>query len=74
MALDLEIVSPERLLLSRPVEQAGEFLEVKRTGEIQRVVEAFLMHHFQRFRGLRSLELLRALPGAADADEPGGRV
>jgi DNA repair protein RecO (recombination protein O) len=54
------------LLLSRPVEQAGEFLEVKRTGEIQRVVEAFLMHHFQRFRGLRSLELLRALPGVGE--------
>jgi len=61
------------LLLSRPVEQAGEFLEVKRTGEIQRVVEAFLMHHFQRFRGLRSLDLLRALPGTVDAEEPGGR-
>jgi len=59
------------LLLSRPVEQAGEFLEVKRTGEIQRVVEAFLMHHFQRFRGLRSLDLLRALPGTMSDEEPG---
>jgi len=60
------------LLLSRPVEQAGEFLEVKRTAEIQRVVEAFLMHHFQRFRGLRSLDLLRSLPGAADATDDDG--
>ena len=53
------------------MEQAGEFLEVKRTGEIQRVVEAFLMHHFQRFRGLRSLDLLRALPGTMSDEEPG---
>jgi len=53
------------LLLSRPVEQAGQFVEVKRAGEIQRVVETFLMHHFQRFRGLRSLELLRSMPGTA---------
>ncbi len=59
------------LLLTRPVEQAGEFLEVKRTGEIQRVVEAFLMHHFQRFKGLRSLELLRALPAPGSSDESG---
>jgi len=56
------------LLLSRPVEQAGEFVEVKRAAEIQRVVEAFLMQHFQRFRGLRSLELLRSLPGVAGED------
>ena len=60
------------LLLSRPVEQAGQFLEVRRTGEIQRVVEAFLMHHFQRFKGLRSLELLRALPSPSDDDDDGG--
>jgi DNA repair protein RecO (recombination protein O) len=49
------------LLLSRPVREAGEYLEVKRSGEILRVVEAFLRHHFQRFQGLRSLELLRSL-------------
>ena len=64
------------MLLSRPVEQAGELLEVKRTGEIQRVVEAFLMHHFQRFRGLRSLDLLRSLPSTTedggDDDDGGG--
>lgn len=50
------------LLLSRPVAQAGDYLEVQRTGEILRVVEAFLTHHFQRFQGLRSLEVLRELP------------
>ena len=49
------------LLLSRPVREAGEYLEVKRSGEILRVVESFLRHHFQRFQGLRSLELLRSL-------------
>jgi DNA repair protein RecO (recombination protein O) len=59
------------LLLGRPVEQAAEFVEVRRAGEIQRVVEAFLMHHFQRFHGLRSLELLRSLPGGGDAGPAG---
>jgi DNA repair protein RecO (recombination protein O) len=54
------------LLLSRPVGDAGEFLEVRRTGEILRVVDQFLRHHFQRFQGLRSLEVLRALPGATE--------
>ena len=49
------------LLLSRPVHEAGQYLEVQRSGEILRVVEAFLKHHFQRFQGLRSLELLRSL-------------
>jgi len=58
------------LLLSRPVERAGEFVELPRAGEVQRVVEAFLMQHFQRFRGLRSLELLRSLPGGASEEPP----
>ena len=49
------------LLLARPVHEAGQYLEIKRSGEILRVVEAFLKHHFQRFQGLRSLELLRSL-------------
>jgi len=49
------------LLLARPVHEAGQYLEVRRSGEILRVVEAFLKHHFQRFQGLRSLELLRSL-------------
>ena len=51
------------LLLARPVSEAGEYVEVKASGEIQRVVELFLRHHFQRFQGLRTLETLRALPG-----------
>ncbi len=57
------------LLLTRPVEQAGEYVEVKRAGEMLRVIESFLRQHFQRFQGLRSLELLRALqgPGSSEA-------
>jgi DNA repair protein RecO (recombination protein O) len=57
------------LLLSRPVREAGDYLELKRAGEILRVIETFLRHHFQRFQGLRSLELLRALqgPGSSEA-------
>ena len=57
------------LLLSRPVGEAGDYVEVKRAGEILRVIEAFLRHHFHRFQGLRSLELLRALqgPGSSEA-------
>ncbi len=57
------------LLLSRPVREAGDYLEVRRAGEILRVIDAFLRHHFQRFQGLRSLELLRALhgPGSSEA-------
>jgi DNA repair protein RecO (recombination protein O) len=54
------------LLLSRPVGEAGDYFEVKRAGEILRVVDAFLRHHFQRFQGLRSLEVLRHLSEAAD--------
>ena len=56
------------LLLTRPVVDAGRYLEIQRAGEILKTVEAFLRHHFQRFQGLRSLEVLRALqepgPGA----------
>lgn len=57
------------LLLSRPVGEAGDYLEVPRTGEILRVVDQFLRHHFQRFQGLRSLEVLRAIPEIA-AEKP----
>jgi len=52
------------LLLARPMTEAGQHLEARRTGEIQRVVEQFLRAHFQRFEGLRSLEVLRSLPTA----------
>jgi hypothetical protein len=34
-------------------------------GEIHKVVESFLRHHFQRFEGLRSLEILRSLDRTA---------
>jgi DNA repair protein RecO (recombination protein O) len=51
------------LLLSRPVNEAGDYVEIKKSGEILRVVEAFVQHHFHRFRGLRSLETLRSLHG-----------
>lgn len=54
------------LLLSRPVGEAGDYFEIKRSAEILRVVDAFLRHHFQRFQGLRSLEVLRHLNEAAD--------
>jgi DNA repair protein RecO (recombination protein O) len=58
------------LLLSRPVAEAGDYLEVPRTGEILRVVEAFLAAHFQRFQGLRSLEMLRSLPDPEPSGAP----
>lgn len=66
IALSADGLAGLALLLSRPVGEASDWLglaEVKRTGEILRVVEAFLRHHFQRFQGLRSLEMLRSLPG-----------
>ncbi|NOT33558.1 MAG: DNA repair protein RecO [Candidatus Eisenbacteria bacterium] len=49
------------LLLTRPVEEAGQFAEVQRAGELLKAVEAFYRHHFQRFQGLRSLEMLKSL-------------
>jgi DNA repair protein RecO (recombination protein O) len=57
------------LLLTRPVSEASQYLELKRAGEILKVVESFLRHHFQRFQGLRSLELLRSLapPDSSEA-------
>jgi DNA repair protein RecO (recombination protein O) len=75
VALSADALAGLSLLLTRPVGEAGEYFEVRRAGEILRVVEAFLRHHFQRFKGLRSLELLRTLPperGAAEKlREPG---
>jgi DNA repair protein RecO (recombination protein O) len=58
------------LLLSRPLDQAGDFVELKRAGELLRVVESFLSHRFQRFQGLRSLEMLRSLPGYEPPEAP----
>ena len=67
VTLSADALAGLSLLLSRPLREAGDWLglsEVRRTGEILRVVEAFLRHHFQRFQGLRSLEVLRSLPGS----------
>jgi DNA repair protein RecO (recombination protein O) len=61
MILSADALAGLTLLLTRPVLDAGRYLEVRRAGEILKAVEAFLRHHFQRFQGLRSLELLRAL-------------
>jgi DNA repair protein RecO (recombination protein O) len=62
------------LLLSRPILEAGEFVELPRSGELLRVIEDFFRTHFQRFHGLRSLEVLRALdaPEAGATDPPPG--
>jgi len=51
------------LLLSRPLLEAGDFIELPRAGELLRVIEDFFRTHFQRFQGLRSLAVLRALEG-----------
>ncbi len=56
------------LLLSRPILEAGEFIELPRAGELMRVIEDFFRLHFQRFHGLRSLEVLRGLEGAPSPD------
>lgn len=65
--LSAEALASLALLLSRPVGDAGEYLEIQRGAELMRVVEDFLRCHFQRFQGLRSLEVLRSLP---DPDSP----
>ncbi|HEY2956084.1 MAG TPA: DNA repair protein RecO [Candidatus Eisenbacteria bacterium] len=69
VTLSADALAGLALLLTRPVAEAGAYLEVRRTGEILRVVDAFLRHHFQRFRGLRSLDMLRALPRARSDEE-----
>jgi DNA repair protein RecO (recombination protein O) len=55
------------LLLSRPILEAGDYVELPRSGELLRVIEEFFRTHFQRFHGLRSLEVLRGLeaPGTS---------
>jgi DNA repair protein RecO (recombination protein O) len=55
------------LLLQRPIADAGTLAEARRAGELLRVIEAFLRAHFQRFTGLRSLEMLRTLSSAPTA-------
>ena len=78
ITLSADALAGLSLLLTRPVADAGQYLEVPRAGEIQKVVEAFLRHHFHRFAGLRSLELLRSisepLPLVADAPRPAGKT
>src|SRR6185503_213226 len=61
IALSADALAGFALLLSRPVEEAGDYIEVKRWAELLRVVEAFLRMHFEKFRGLRSLEVLRSV-------------
>jgi DNA repair protein RecO (recombination protein O) len=60
--LSAEALASLALLLRRPVGDAGEYLELPRTGELLRVVEDFYRLHFQRFQGLRSLE--SSIPGS----------
>lgn len=69
IALSADALAGLALLLSRPVGDAGEYVEIKRSGELLRVVEAFLKMHFQRFQGLRSLEVLRTLPDFEPPEE-----
>jgi len=61
VVLSSEALASFALLLSRPVGDAGDYIEIPRAGELFRVVEDFLRTHFQRFQGLRSLEVLRSL-------------
>jgi DNA repair protein RecO (recombination protein O) len=69
LRLSADALAGLSLLLTHPVIEAADYLEVKRTGELLRVVETFLRHHFHRFQGLRSLELLRSIgdPGTEAA-------
>lgn len=72
------VLSPEALasfalILSRPVGDAGDYVEIPRAGELFRVVDDFLRTHFQRFQGLRSLEVLRTLENSAAKRETGPR-
>ncbi len=63
ISLSADALAALSLLLGRPLSEAAELVEVKRAGELLRVVEDFLRSHFQRFTGLKSLEVLRSLPG-----------
>lgn len=66
VVLSAEALGSLALLLSRPVGEAAEYVELPRAGELLRVIEDFFRTHFQRFQGLRSLEVLRGL----EAGEP----
>jgi len=72
--LSAEALASLALLLSRPLLEAGEFVELPRAAELLRVTEDFLRSHFQRFQGLRSLEVLRGLdlPPEPPGPDPAG--
>jgi len=61
VVLSAEALGSLALLLSRPVGEAPDYVELPRAGELLRVIEDFFRTHFQRFQGLRSLEVLRGL-------------
>jgi DNA repair protein RecO (recombination protein O) len=65
VVLSAEALASFALLLSRPVSEAGEYAQVARGAELLRVVEDFLKSHFHRFKGLRSLEVLRTIEDPA---------
>jgi len=69
VVLSAEALASLALLLSRPLLEAGEYVELPRAGELLRVIEDFFRTHFQRFQGLRSLEVLRGLEGPAPLGE-----
>jgi DNA repair protein RecO (recombination protein O) len=68
LALSADGLAAFSLLLDRPLGDALALVEVRRPGELLRVVEDFLRAHFQRFSGLKSLEVLRALPGGMNGE------
>jgi recombinational DNA repair protein (RecF pathway) len=70
IVLSAEALASFSLLLDRPVGDAGEYIEIQRSGELLRVVEDFLRTHFQRFRGLRSLEVLKSLETPTEPQGP----
>jgi len=61
VVLSAEALASLSLLLSRPLLEAGDYVELPRAGELLRVIEDFFRTHFQRFQGLRSLEVLRGI-------------
>ena len=69
--LSPEALASLALLLSRPLLEAGEYVELPRAGELLRVIEDFFRMHCQRFQGLRSLEVLRNLESPGPAAEQG---
>src|ERR1044072_6435739 len=71
VVLSAEALASLSLLLSRPLLEAGDYRALPRAGELLRLIEDFFRTHFQRFQGLRSLEVLRGLeaPEAPPASE-----